>query len=274
MKMINDLMPGNILSNQDLGDLFGCGNSGGMRRANRTNSLVIISSHVKSIYDDRWDGDILFYTGMGQRGDQSLSFLQNKTLAESDANDVDVYLFENFKVNEYTYLGPVALVAQPFEEQQPDDSGNLRKVYIFPLKLKQGQRIISQQDLQDWNEKKIKQAKRLSHAELKLRASKSTAKVSQYRTSVVQFVRDQYVVEYAKQLANGVCQLCDQIAPFADKSGSPYLETHHVIWLARGGEDTIENTVALCPNCHKRMHVLDLEEDKAKLITKITNLIK
>jgi len=274
MKTINDLMPGDILSNQDLGDLFGCGNSGGMRRANRTNSLVIISSHVKSIYDDRWDGDILFYTGMGQRGDQSLSFLQNKTLAESDANDVDVYLFENFKVNEYTYLGPVALVAQPFEEQQPDDSGNLRKVYIFPLKLKQGQRIISQQDLQDWNEKKIKRAKRLSHAELKLRASNSTAKASQYRTSVLQFVRDQYVVEYAKQLANGVCQLCDQIAPFADKSGSPYLETHHVIWLARGGEDTIENTVALCPNCHKRMHVLDLEEDKAKLITKITSLIK
>lgn len=91
---------------------------------------------------------------------------------------------------------------------------------------------------------------------------------------MVQFVRDQYVVEYAKQLANGICQLCDQIAPFSDKSGSPYLETHHVIWLARGGEDTIENTVALCQNCHKRMHIFDLEEDKVKLITKIASLIK
>lgn len=145
-------MPGDILSNQDLGDLFGCGNSGGMRRAN---SLVIISSHVKSIYDDRWDDDILFYIGMGQRGDQSLSFLQNKTLAESNTNGVDVYLFENFKVNEYTYLGPVALVAlNHLKRNNQMIAGNLRKVYIFPLKLKQGQRIISQQDLQDWNEKK------------------------------------------------------------------------------------------------------------------------
>ncbi|MFV5483444.1 HNH endonuclease [Acinetobacter towneri] len=49
----------------------------------------------------------------------------------------------------------------------------------------------------------------------------------------------------------------------------PYLETHHIVWLARGGEDTISNTVALCPNCHKRMHLLDLEEDKVKLLSRV-----
>ncbi|MEN8401095.1 hypothetical protein [Acinetobacter towneri] len=49
MKTISDLMPGDILSNQDLGILFGCGNSGGMRRAKKTNSLIIISSHVVQI---------------------------------------------------------------------------------------------------------------------------------------------------------------------------------------------------------------------------------
>ncbi|WP_429628901.1 HNH endonuclease [Tunturiibacter psychrotolerans] len=42
----------------------------------------------------------------------------------------------------------------------------------------------------------------------------------------------------------------------------PYLECHHIVWLARGGDDTIENTVAMCPNCHRRMHVLD---DRRKL---------
>jgi len=25
--------------------------------------------------------------------------------------------------------------------------------------------------------------------------------------------------------------------------------------LAEGGPDTVENTVALCPNCHRRCHV-------------------
>jgi len=80
------------------------------------------------------------------------------------------------------------------------------------------------------------------------------------------YVRDRYVSEYAKQRANGICQLCDKPAPFNDYDGKPYLETHHIVWLSKGGEDSIENTIALCPNCHKKMHILNLEKDVEKLI--------
>ena len=31
------------------------------------------------------------------------------------------------------------------------------------------------------------------------------------------------------------------------------------------GEDTIENSVALCPNCHRKMHVLNFKADVNKL---------
>ncbi|WP_238917318.1 HNH endonuclease [Clostridium sp. YIM B02555] len=41
---------------------------------------------------------------------------------------------------------------------------------------------------------------------------------------------------------------------------------HHIKWLSRGGEDSIENTAALCPNCHRRMHIVDSNEDREKLI--------
>lgn len=80
------------------------------------------------------------------------------------------------------------------------------------------------------------------------------------------YVRDKYVSEYAKIRAHGRCQLCGQPAPFKDSSGRPYLETHHIIWLADGGDDSIENTVALCPNCHRKMHTLNLDEDVDKLL--------
>lgn len=80
------------------------------------------------------------------------------------------------------------------------------------------------------------------------------------------YVRDRYVSEYAKQRANGICQLCDKPAPFIDNDGKPYLETHHIIWISKGGEDSVENTIALCPNCHKKMHILNLENDIEKLI--------
>ena len=77
--------------------------------------------------------------------------------------------------------------------------------------------------------------------------------------------RSPYVAEYARRKANGICQLCGNPAPFNDPYDKPYLEIHHVKWLSRGGSDTVENVVALCPNCHSRMHVLDREEDIRKL---------
>ena len=75
------------------------------------------------------------------------------------------------------------------------------------------------------------------------------------------FVRSAEVVKETRKRANGVCQYCNQPAPFVDKKGNPYLEVHHVIWLSRGGEDNTATPVALCPNCHTRMHVLDKRRD-------------
>lgn len=55
--------------------------------------------------------------------------------------------------------------------------------------------------------------------------------------------------------ADGVCEECKQPAPFLrKKDNSPYLEVHHRIPLASGGDDTVDNAVALCPNCHRKMH--------------------
>lgn len=269
MSLIADLRIGTKLTNNELYEIFGCGNSGGMRRAKKTNSLVIISSHVKSVYDDIWDRDTLLYTGMGQNGDQSLNFQQNKTLNESNENGVQVFLFEQFKVNEYTYLGPVKLIAKPYQDKQKGENGLVRNVYIFPLKLQQGERFLEQLSVQEWKQEKKKKAKILSVEELEKRALKSNAKCEEYKTTVKQYIRNEYVIEFAKRLATGICQLCDTPAPFNDKNGDAYLETHHIEWLARGGEDTIYNTVALCPNCHKKMHVLDLDKDKEFLLQKM-----
>nr|WP_275041241.1 HNH endonuclease signature motif containing protein [Halomonas meridiana] len=45
------------------------------------------------------------------------------------------------------------------------------------------------------------------------------------------------------------------LAPFNRKSdGSPYLEVHHRKPLAEGGDDTVANAIALCPNCHRAAH--------------------
>ncbi len=77
--------------------------------------------------------------------------------------------------------------------------------------------------------------------------------------------RDPVISKYAKVRAAGFCELCGKPAPFVNKSGEPFLETHHIIPLAESGADTIENTVALCPNCHRKMHLLADPDDVKKL---------
>lgn len=125
-----------VLSNNELMAIFKCSNTGGMRRSWKTNSLVIVCNHTKSFYQDKWKNGILHYTGMGLKGDQSLSFMQNKTLAESKTNGVEIHLFEVFETSKYTYKGEVSLSAEPYKDRQTDINNQERNVWIFPLKLK------------------------------------------------------------------------------------------------------------------------------------------
>lgn len=266
MSFNHGLKRGDILSNRELMNIFKCSNSGGMRRSHRTNSLIIISDHIKSIYEDRWINGVFHYTGMGLEGDQSIDFAQNKTLAQSETNGVQVYLFEVFKPKEYTYMGQVKLAGQPYQEHQYDINGNKRKVWVFPLTYVDGeQTVLSEKTIRDKQEYKKKEAKKLSNSELKKRAMHSKKGVGLRKITTSFYERNVYVSEYAKRKANGICQLCEKPAPFIDKNGEPYLETHHIEWLSQGGDDTIENTVALCPNCHRKMHSLNLKSDIDKL---------
>jgi len=113
MKFNPNLKIGQILTNSQIGKLFKSTIYMGMRRSLETNTLVLVSDHTK-LYKDRWEGNVFHYTGMGKNGPQSLSFHQNKTLAESNTNGVDVYLFEVLKPQEYIYMGQVVLVGEPY----------------------------------------------------------------------------------------------------------------------------------------------------------------
>ncbi len=77
--------------------------------------------------------------------------------------------------------------------------------------------------------------------------------------------RNPKIAKKVKKHSNGICELCSKSAPFKDRNGRPYLEAHHIIWISRGGNDTEENLAALCPNCHRKTHILDLAEDRAYL---------
>lgn len=69
------------------------------------------------------------------------------------------------------------------------------------------------------------------------------------------FLRNPDVAVEVLERAAGKCESCGSDAPFRRASnGEAYLEVHHIVRLADGGDDTVENALALCPNCHRESH--------------------
>lgn len=263
---------GEELDNLGISAHFGVGLQGGMRRSLSRNLLVLISDPFKGLYEDRWERDVLHYTGMGPVGDQSLSYAQNKTLAESNSSNIGIHLLEAIEQGKYVYVGRVKLEGKPYQEDQPDSEGNVRKVWMFPLSPFPDAEIpeLTQRDAQQIEASQAAVAKKLSLGQLKLLAGKAKSNPVKRSVTAPAYSRDQVIVELVKRLANGICDLCEEQAPFLNKQKEAYLECHHVMWLAKGGLDRMSNAVALCPNCHRKMHILDRTVDRKKLIERAT----
>jgi len=68
------------------------------------------------------------------------------------------------------------------------------------------------------------------------------------------YLRSAAVRRYVLARAGGICESCDEPAPFATLQGEPYLEPHHTRHLSDGGPDTSCCVGAVCPSCHREIH--------------------
>lgn len=128
------------------------------------------------------------------------------------------------------------------------------------------------------------QAKFVSEAEVELSLKNLTddqlrrrivagGKPKRTTTKIDQFLRNSAVVVLVKRRAEGVCERCEDPAPFRDRFMRPFLECHHITTLAEGGVDDETNAMALCPNCHREAHFSGeqpaLRSELAKRLKKI-----
>lgn len=95
----------------------------------------------------------------------------------------------------------------------------------------------------------------LTHAERLARLDKANSIPRQLEVSTTVFLRNADVIVEVLNRAAGICEQCHAPAPFLRvKDNTPYLEVHHRQPLSMGGEDTVFNAFALCPNCHRKCH--------------------
>lgn len=94
-------------------------------------------------------------------------------------------------------------------------------------------------------------------------------------STTTSFVRNPQVKAWVLDRAEATCEACDQPAPFIGADGFPFLEVHHLRKLADGGSDTVTNAVAVCPNCHRRLHFSeDAHAYRDTLYGKVAELVR
>jgi len=130
-----DLNIGDKIINKDIAELFLCTNQGGVRKSKKTNTIVLIAKFDNCSYKHRRDGDILYFTGMGKKGNQEMK-RQNKSILNAADEGFALHLFEVHEEGTYEYAGEVELIASPVIEEQADDTGAMRDVFMFPVKKK------------------------------------------------------------------------------------------------------------------------------------------
>jgi hypothetical protein len=76
------------------------------------------------------------------------------------------------------------------------------------------------------------------------------------RVSTFVFQRSALVRAIARVRADFRCEIPNCVTPsFPTLADEPYSEVHHLLRLADGGRDTIDNVVCVCANHHRELHV-------------------
>lgn len=73
------------------------------------------------------------------------------------------------------------------------------------------------------------------------------------------------LVNNLKKLHLNICQICgDRIE---DEFGTTS-EAHHIKHFSKNGDDTIDNMIILCPNCHTKIHRFSIPLEKLRIVQK------
>jgi 5-methylcytosine-specific restriction protein A len=210
--------------------------------------LVIIITGEEGLqhgYADRLRPDGGFeYFGEGQTGDMQLTG-GNKAIAEHSASGESLLLFRKTPAG-LRFEGE--MVCETFHgERSPDREGNDRNAIVFELRpLEAVSEIVEERGAPPKANLQSLLAKALAAAAAPARTGADTLRTV--------YERSRDVRDYVLARAGNKCEGCESLAPFTRKDGSPYLEPHHIRRVSDGGPDHPAFVIALCPNCHRRVH--------------------
>jgi len=174
--------------------------------------------------------------------------LHNKAVTEFP--DRPLFLFVRSKQGEsFTFAGDFQNIAVHTEI----DGSKWFELHRREFEEQSG--IILAQTLSNDLQRAVQASKKSSKSAREQRLANAPKKPKKVSVLTITYSRNADVIAHVLERAAGFCEQCKSPAPFLRKTdNTPFLEVHHKIPLADGGDDTVENAEALCPNCHREVH--------------------
>jgi 5-methylcytosine-specific restriction enzyme A len=232
----------------DIHARFGGQQQGGIITPSQHPLVIIITGEegLAHGYDDRTREDGVFeYFGEGQIGNMVLQ-RGNLAIASHAADGKSLLLFRKTKEGR-RFLGEMVYEKHHIEPA-PDREGKQRDAIVFELRPLSA--IVEKID----ESPDIEPSKTLD--QLRALAKEAAGIVPPTKTAGARniYQRSRDVRNYVLARATGHCEGCKAPAPFVRKDGTAYLEPHHIRRVSDGGPDDPSFVIALCPNCHRRVH--------------------
>lgn len=236
---------------RDIHQQFGGQQQGGISTPQNHPFIFIFTGDMGEQYGykDGWTQDgIYLYTGEGQIGD--MQFIRgNAAIRDHATNGKDLLLFKYVDQGVVEFVGQMIATGSLYR-QAPDRDGNNRRVIVFELSPFE---TYKEPDASEIEVEEIQN--KLTLEELRQKAkSAATMGGTPKERMINTYQRSAAIKAYVRKRANGICEGCQQPAPFLTPNHIPYLEAHHIRRLSDGGPDDPAWVAALCPNCHSRAH--------------------
>jgi len=211
--------------------------------------IVIKATLEGGKYPNQWldkNKDRLKYYFKSINGVTKEKYKENSAILNSQ--DIQIFVF----VRDTATFPFVFEGKYNYQEHHKDQSNNSM---WFVLKRHNSHSNISQKFLESQLDLDIEDSLNRTPKEREKRLNHANKKPEKITTTTVAYKRNSDVIVEVLLRANGICEKCLKPAPFnKKKDGSPYLEVHHKVRLADGGEDTVDNAIAVCFNCHRHEH--------------------
>lgn len=240
----------------EINDPFGGSRQSGISTSSLYPAIFLFSgdSGEKFGYIDG-DGEkdeVYYYTGEGQSGDMQFT-KGNLAIRDHAQKGRSLHLFKSKgRSKGQKYIGEFSSAGY-FYKDRLDKNNILRRTIVFEL-------VPDQVDIETLFEAREEEEEPSLPSTLEQARKKALEALVFDGTSSVSeaprklYKRSKAVKDYVLLRAGGICESCDDPAPFKKKDGTDYLEPHHTTRLSDGGLDHFKFVAAVCPSCHRQIH--------------------